>query len=462
MLDSIHQIYPFKLTTKNLSKIIPITIIIIFILPFATAQEFNPIEQAQELIDSGKAEEALKLLRPLQPQFEGVPAFDYVFGIACIDTGRNVEAIFALERVVDNLPEHGPARAELAKAYLALGETDDAKTQFEKVKALPDTPPEAQQTIERYLSGIELFHDRTRLTFRPWVKLGLGIDTNINGATNEKTLFIPSLPNIPFALGGTENSSVLNLGAGLSVSKPLSKEKGTSLFSSVELNDRITLEHNEFRGTMISGRAGARIQKQKYNLSVAADSSAFKIQGSGATAGDRLSAGFTSEFQYAITENDQISTFLQASLVRYPEQSVRDVDKYMSGITYGHLFSKVNFTPVLISSIFGGIENERANSGADHFGRNMFGSKIGLGLQLSKKQTVSAALTYQRSLYTSADPTFLVHRRDTFFDFNLTYRYQVNKNLSITPTAIYNNNSSNILLNDFDRFEFMVTARFDI
>ncbi|MEC8148159.1 MAG: tetratricopeptide repeat protein, partial [Pseudomonadota bacterium] len=124
MLDSIHQIYLYKLRTKKLSKILPITIIIIFILPFATAQEFNPIEQAQGLIDSGQAEEAIKLLRPLQPQFEGVPAFDYVFGIACIDTGRNVEAIFALERVVDNLPEHGPARAELAKAYLALGETD--------------------------------------------------------------------------------------------------------------------------------------------------------------------------------------------------------------------------------------------------------------------------------------------------------------------------------------------------
>ena len=93
--------------------------------------------------------------------------------------------------------------------------------------------------------------------------------------------------------------------------------------------------------------------------------------------------------------------------------------------------SPVMNTPlvILISSIFGGVENERANSRADHFGRNMFGSKIGLGLQLSKKQTVSAALTYQRSLYTSADPTFLVHRRDTFFDFNLTYRYQVNKNL---------------------------------
>ena len=448
----------------QIKQLIVIAICLISIAKVQTAgsQELNPIDRAQQLINQGNPEKAITILRKLQPKFEGIPAFDYVFGLACVDTGRNVEAIFALERVIDTIPDHGPARAELAKAYLALGETDDAKKQFEKVKELPDIPPEAQQTIERYLSSIELFHDRTRLTFRPYLKLGFGIDTNINGATDEKTLFIPALPNIPFSLGGTENSSILNIGAGLSISKPLSKEKGTSLFSSFELNDRITLEHNEFRGTSISGRAGVRIQKQKYNFSLAADTSAFKIEGSGTTAGDRISAGITSEFQYNLSENDQVSTFLQTSLIRYPEQSIRDVDRYMTGITYGHLFSSFKFTPVLISSIFGGLENERANSGADHFGRNMFGSKVGMGFQLSKKHTMSVALTYQRSLYGSIDPTFLVHRRDSFFDFNLTYRLQINKNLSITPTAVYNNNSSNILLNDFDRFEFMVTARLDL
>ena len=442
--------------------IITITFISTSVIQTTSSQEINPIEQAQQLIDQGNPEKAITILRKLQPKFEGIPAFDYVFGLACVDTGRNAEAIFALERVIDTIPDHGPARAELAKAYLALGETDDAKKQFEKVKELPDIPPEAQQTIERYLSTIELFHDRTRLTFRPWLKFGLGIDTNINGATSEKTLFIPALPNIPFSLSGTENSSILNLGAGLSISKPLSKENGTSLFGSFELNDRVTLEHNEFRGTSISGRAGGRIQKQKYNFSIAADTNAFKIEGSGVTSGDRISAGITSEFQYNLSENDQISTFFQTSLIRYPEQSIRDVDRYMTGITYGHLFSNLKFTPVFISSIFGGLENERANAGADHFGRNMFGSKLGLGIQLSKKQTISAGLTYQRSLYGSMDPTFLVHRRDSFFDFNVAYRLQVNKNLSITPTAVYNNNSSNILLNDFDRFEFMVTARLDI
>ena len=47
----------------------------------------NPIEVAQALVDEGKADEAFTLLRSLQPQLEGEPSFDYVFGLAALDSG---------------------------------------------------------------------------------------------------------------------------------------------------------------------------------------------------------------------------------------------------------------------------------------------------------------------------------------------------------------------------------------
>ena len=106
------------------------------------------------------------------------------------------------------------------RAYLSLGETDDAKKEFQRARELEDIPPEARQTIDRYLSGIELFHDRTRLTVRPWVALAMGYDTNINGVTDEKSMTIPIAPGIPFALGGTQNSPILSGSLGLSLSKP--------------------------------------------------------------------------------------------------------------------------------------------------------------------------------------------------------------------------------------------------
>ena len=46
----------------------------------------NPLEKAQTLIDSGKAEEAYDLLKPYQASLEGEAAFDYVFALAAQDT----------------------------------------------------------------------------------------------------------------------------------------------------------------------------------------------------------------------------------------------------------------------------------------------------------------------------------------------------------------------------------------
>ena len=143
----------------------------------------NPLEQARALIDNGEAHAAYAILKPLETEQAGEAEFDYLFGLSALDSDHPVEAVFALERVVDSHPDNGPARAELARAYLALGETDDAKSEFKRVSEM-DLPPDARQTIDRYMSNIELFHDRTRTRFRPWVLVGVGYVVFAAGATS--------------------------------------------------------------------------------------------------------------------------------------------------------------------------------------------------------------------------------------------------------------------------------------
>ena len=57
-------------------------------------------------------------MKPLEADRAGEPDFDFVLGMAAIDSGRIAEAIFALQRVVDTQPENGPARAELGRALM--------------------------------------------------------------------------------------------------------------------------------------------------------------------------------------------------------------------------------------------------------------------------------------------------------------------------------------------------------
>ena len=140
--------------------------ICLLLLSITVAADEDQLGQAQTLLESGDAAAAYTILKALEPDRAGETGFDYLFGIAALDSGNPLDAIFALERVVDGDPTNGPARGELARAYLVLGETDNAQDEFARVLAM-DLPDEARETIDRYMSNIEIFHDRTRTRFRP-------------------------------------------------------------------------------------------------------------------------------------------------------------------------------------------------------------------------------------------------------------------------------------------------------
>ncbi len=65
---------------------------------------------------------AFALLDPLEIARAGESAFDYLLGIAALDSGHVTRAIFALERVLAVQPQNNLARAEIARAYLIAGE----------------------------------------------------------------------------------------------------------------------------------------------------------------------------------------------------------------------------------------------------------------------------------------------------------------------------------------------------
>lgn len=69
------------------------------------------LEQARRLMEQGKAEDAFRLLAEEQEPADD-PEFDYIYGIAALDSGRAGIALFAFERVLAADPNHIYARAE--------------------------------------------------------------------------------------------------------------------------------------------------------------------------------------------------------------------------------------------------------------------------------------------------------------------------------------------------------------
>ena len=112
------------------------------------------LDDARSRLAAGDAVGAYALLSPAEEERAGEPDFDYLLGIAALDSGQATLAVFALERVVSVQPDNVLARAELARAYTTLREFESARDELNIVRS-SSVPDEAKAQVVRYLDAVE-------------------------------------------------------------------------------------------------------------------------------------------------------------------------------------------------------------------------------------------------------------------------------------------------------------------
>lgn len=143
-------------------------------------------EQAETLLAGGHTRNAYEMLRAYESEFSGSPYFDYLLGIASLDSGRSSEAIMALRRAVAGAPQFSGARMELARALYDAGEFAEARPMFAAL--LGESPPaEVRGVIDGYIRAIDSRPTSPPSRFSPYGELLTGHDSNANGATENET-----------------------------------------------------------------------------------------------------------------------------------------------------------------------------------------------------------------------------------------------------------------------------------
>src|SRR3982751_7125549 len=149
------------------------------VLP-ALAADDRVVENARKLLAAGNPKEAYAELIAVQNRLSGMPEFDYLLGVAALDSGKIEDAIIAFERVLAVMPNHAGAQMDLARAYYAAGSFDLAEAAFVKLRSR-NPPPAAQEAINRYLDAIQARRRQTQPGWTMFGELGLGWDSNITG-----------------------------------------------------------------------------------------------------------------------------------------------------------------------------------------------------------------------------------------------------------------------------------------
>jgi tetratricopeptide (TPR) repeat protein len=409
-------------------------------------------DNARALLDKGDAKAAYAILEPLETERAGNPDYDFLLGLAALETGKNTNAVFAFERVLAVDPNHVRARAEIARAYAALGETKTAKQEFETVKK-QGVPPEVAVTIDRLLSAIERVEDEGRTTVRGYVEGTFGHDTNVNSATADRNVAVPLFGGAIFTLdpGGTRRSDTFtSVGGGLNLRKPLDKE--WAFTAGLNGNKRMNTDVDIFDTGSADAYVGVIRTYGKDVFSAALQYNQFWVDN------DRYreAAGFTAQWQHNYDARNQASLYVQYSDLRYMSQEVRNADRFVIGANFAHALK--GFKTVFYGGAYIGDEPTRKD-GFEYLGHSLYGARVGAQHEFHRDAKAFVNLGYEHRRYGGEDPFFLKTRTDNQWNFGAGVVWTPAKDWRVTPQFQYTDAQSNIALNRYRREVLSVTVR---
>ena len=412
----------------------------------------SAVIQAETLIRKGDFNAAYQLLEPLESKYAGDVNYDYLLGIAAVESNNVTRGAFALERVLALDPNHKDARAEMAKAHFMLGETEASKAEFNNVlNQNPDA--ETKKTVTKLLTAIDK-NEGITTAFGAYLDAGLGWDSNVSSAPGIASIGIPAFGGINVPLGNAaqeKSDSFMNLAAGISVRHPVTDE--FAVFGNASVTGRFNSSETDFNNNLLDFNAGYQYQRNKNNFSLAAQNSYFQLDNKSF----RHAFGATAQWLYNIDAFNQAGVYGQFSRLKYADNHIRDADRSILGVNAGHVFQG-DYKPVVFASIYGGREDAR-DSSVDFLDQDIFGLRAGGQLSFSPLWHLNATASYERRDNDENDPFFLTKRKDDQYDVLVGLRYLPAPSWSIRPQFSYTKNESNIDLNSYERKVISVNVR---
>jgi len=420
-------------------------------LPAALAQD-AALEQAKAHMAAGNPQAAYAVLKPLESERAGDPAFDYLLGISALDTDRNTEAVFALERVLAVNPGNALARAEIARAYLKLGETRTAQRELDSVRQRQDIPAAAREAIDRYLAAFQT-SAAGRTQWRAYIAAVLGFDSNVNAATSETSIGIGGL-NFTLAPGSSDQSDRFGqVRAGVSVVSPLGT--GLSLIAGLAGDSRWNEDLRSLDQANLSGYAGANKELGPWNLTGVLQYSQFRLD----RKGFRNAFGGTVQARRALDRSSEITGYAQFSHLSYLQQKVRNANRAVFGTGYTRVFAGA-LEPVLFAGANIAWENT-IRSGVEHLSHFAYSASAGGRITINDRTKLFTNLAVERRNYGGTEPIFGIGRNDTRYNVSFGMDYVPAKHWTITPAVYFTRNISTIVINDYSQTVVSVMLRRD-
>lgn len=408
-------------------------------------------DKAKGLLAAGKASDAYQLLEPAEAKRAGEVDYDFLLGVSALESGQNTRAVFALERVLAMDPNNARARAEIARAYLALGETKTAAQEFETVQR-QGIPADVSMTIDRYIADARRQGDANTTLVTGYVEGTIGYDSNLNAGPSKSSLVIPSLGTAPFVLSRDSKSisdTFASIGGGVNVRTPLGD--GYVLLGGVSGSSRGNFSEQQFDTQNADMNVGITKTVDKDVFTLMAAAGVYYLD----NGRYRNYTGLTGQWQRNLDARNQIGAFVQYSDLHYPSIDTQDADRWVAGMSYAHLYR--DGMMAFASTYYVGERPQESNVG--YLGFDGLGVRVGGRINLDSQTTMFGGATYEYRDYNKQNPLFLETRRDNQYGLLFGATRFFTKEWSVTPQLSWTVNNSNTDINKYHRELVSVTVR---
>jgi outer membrane protein len=437
------------------------------IFPAAAQSDSQALERARALLAAGNAKQAYAELDPLQGTLSGKPEFDYLLGVAALDSGRIEEAVIAFERVLAIVPNHAGAQMDLARAYYAAGSFDLAEAAFVKLRD-SSPPPAAQSAIVRYLDAIRARRNQAQAGWTSFSELGLGYDSNLTGVpTNFGAAALQSFNLIGIEATGNSvkrKAPFMQGALGTEYARPIAR--GWSLFAGGDVRGRAYRHESDFNSISGDLRAGGALNDGPNQWRFMGNYLEFRQEGDAPgepkATNDRRMAGASVDWRRALDSKTQLGFGVQLNAVRFPTNEIEDFNQVFLSVSWLRSFERKG-VPLLYLTAF--VSDDRAVNklfdGVTTKGKNLAGIRSFLQYSIGAKLQAFAGLgaIVRRDKDSFARSTEVEKGRDVFAEASAGTLWTFREKCSLRLLYAFSRNASNIDIYDFKRHEVSSTIR---
>jgi tetratricopeptide (TPR) repeat protein len=438
-----------------MKRCIEFALVICFLCCSLAAMADADLTYAETLLEAGKPAEAYAALEPYEFDMAGNQDFDYLLGVAALDSGKPEKAILIFDRLLTANPNFAGARMDQGRAYFALHSDALAKQQFEIV--LSENPPQlAKQTAEKYLATIE---DRGKAkidNLTAYAEFAFGHDSNVNASTSQSQIVIPALGNANFTLSSNNletPSYFFSASGGAEYTHVISPK--LKIFMGGDVSKVDNPEASAFHNGNIAAHAGLTYGEDENNISLSFQTSRFYLG-----LPNRDTNGVTALWKYTVNPRYQFSAFGSFNMIRYDSSALmtEDINQAIGGINWLYALDEAGKT-LISTTLFTGNENDEDHR-ADG-GKLIRGGRIAGQLGIRDDLAIFGSFGLQKGSYDTVNVAFQREREDWLTDVAAGLNWRYNDEWSVRPQASYSRNISNISLYAYDRKDISVTLRWD-